>query len=53
MKHNLSAFHKLDVAAIIDRAKEQHVEQVSTTVVTAHHVALLYTCNTMYNLKAL
>ena len=51
MKHNLSAFHKLDVAAIIDRAKEQHVELVSTTVVTAHHLALLYTC--MYNLEAL
>ena len=30
MKHNLSNFHKLDVAAIIDRAKQQHVEQFSS-----------------------
>ena len=30
MKHNLSIFHKLDVAAIIDRAKQQHVEQFSS-----------------------
>ena len=25
MKHNLSIFHKLEVATIIDRAKQQHV----------------------------
>ena len=29
-KHNLSVLHKLDVEAIIDRAKQQHVEQLSS-----------------------
>ena len=31
MKHNLSVFHKLDVEAIIDQIKQQHVEQYSST----------------------
>ena len=30
MKHNLSVFHKLHVEAMIDRAKQQHVEQFSS-----------------------
>ena len=30
MKHNLSVLHKLDVEAIIDRAKQQHIEQFSS-----------------------
>ena len=30
MKHNLSVLHKLDVEAIIDRAKQQHDEQFSS-----------------------
>ena len=30
LKHNLSVFHKHDVGAIIDIAKQQHVEQFSS-----------------------
>ena len=32
MKHNLSVFHRLHVEAVIDRAKQQHVEQISSNI---------------------
>ena len=39
MKHNLCIFHKLDVAAIIDRASSSTLSNSAVTV----HLALLYT----------